>query len=63
MMLRVLLGACLSVVHTELDARCDKLSCRTLGHKGADVTRGVSVGGGGDDGRRTPRRRVRLFLI
>ena len=62
MMLRVLLGACLSVVHTELDARCDKLSCRT-GHKDADVTRGVSVGGGDDDGRRTPRRRVRLFLI
>ena len=44
MMLRVLLGACLSVVHTELDARCDKLSCRTGGQNDAvRVTRGVSV--------------------
>ena len=35
MMLRVLLGVWLSVVHSELDARCDKLSCRTGGQNDA----------------------------
>ena len=44
MMLRVLLGVWLSVVHTELDARCDKLSCRTGGQNdAARVTLGLSV--------------------
>ena len=44
MMLRVLFLVCLSVVHTELDARCDKLSCRAGGQNdAARVILGLSV--------------------